>query len=690
VGPDGRALCQDSQPMVLGVSAALATDEGTRVADSPRAVLERQPALDGLRGVAVAAVVAFHLEHLSGGFLGVDLFFVLSGFLITSLLLVEHDGRNAIDLGRFWSRRARRLLPALFLLLGGMALLIELKVVGQRPGFRGDALSTLGYVANWHAMARDIGYWDLFAQPSPLDHMWSLAIEEQFYLLWPPLVLALLVLARRRAGGGRRLVAVVAVVGALASFTVLALTWTATDTSRAYYGTDARVGPTLLGAALAALVAADRRRAAVATDAAAPEDGTGRPRRSVGWWAPAAGIAALGFLLWSFAAVRGTEPAYYRGGLAAFALAAAVIVAVVVRGRAGPLGAMLGFAPLRWLGIISYGVYLWHWPVIVYATPERTGIDGWVLDAACVAVTLALAIASFVLLERPIRRGALRGGVRGVRVPLALGGAVAAIAMLVVMATVGAPTSADVTVVAGPAQHASDYPEHAVPASVPSRGARILLVGDSGPIFLGPALAAEAERDGAVAAYDSQFGCTPLVPEGKTRYGEKIVDLPICHDVRRETWAGLVDRFDPDVVLYYIAAVTGLGEVRMDGEWVGDCDPAYDAYLEETLTEDADILGARGATVVFTTTPPTPVAVLSANGHAALDCRDATYRAVAAHRPHTGILDLRAEVQRAVDSAEGDMFRDPIHLSDYGAALVSQWMVPASIALVDPQRLAEG
>jgi peptidoglycan/LPS O-acetylase OafA/YrhL len=696
-GRVGRAVPKFT-PMVGGTVAVGATEDATPVAGTPRPVLERQPALDGLRGVAVAAVVAFHLERLPGGFLGVDLFFVLSGFLITSLLLVESEGRGAIDLGRFWSRRARRLLPALFLLLGGLALLVAVKRLGLSPGFRGDALSTLGYVANWHAMAREIGYWDLFAQPSPLDHMWSLAIEEQFYLLWPPLVLGLLLLAGRRAGGGgRRLVGGVAVVGAAASFAVLALTWTATDTSRAYYGTDARVGPTLLGAALAAVVTVGRRRPPVPTDTAVSEDrmgpvdgggsAAGPPSRTGGWWAPAVGTAALAFLLWSFAEVRGTEPAYYRGGLAAFALAAVVVVAVVVRGRAGPLGVVLGLAPLRGLGIISYGVYLWHWPVIVYATRERTGLDGWVLDAACVALTLALAIASFMLVERPVRRGALRGGIRGLRAPLALGGAVAAIAALVVVGTAGAPTSADVTVVAGPAGEASDFPSRSVPESVPRRGARILLVGDSGPIFLGPALAAEAERDGATAAYDSQYGCTPLVPEGKVRSGDQVLDTPICHDVRRDTWAAIVERFDPDVVVYYLAAITELRQVRMGDQWVGDCDPAYDTYLQETLTEDADVLGARGATVVFTTTPLSAVAAVAPQGDTSLDCRNATYRTVAAHRARTQVLDLRAEVQRAVDAGQRDMWRDPIHLSDYGAARVSQWLVPASIALVDPERL---
>jgi hypothetical protein len=349
---------------------------------------------------------------------------------------------------------------------------------------------------------------------------------------------------------------------------------------------------------------------------------------------------------------------------------------------------VLSIAPLRWLGIISYGVYLWHWPVIVYATPERTGLDGWALDAACVAATLALAVASFVLVERPIRRGALRGGIRSLRAPLALGGAIAAIAALVVVATAGTRSQPDATVVAGPGADTGDYPYRVVPESVPARAPRILLVGDSGPVFLGPGLVTEAQAEGAVAAYDSQFGCTPLVPEGKTRYGDKIVDLPICHDGRREAWGRIVHDFDPDVVVYYLAALTGLGQVRMGGEWVGDCDPDYDAYLRGMLRGDADVLSSEGATVVFATTPLSPIAALHDQGRTALDCRNATYRSVAAHRPGTDVIDLEAEVQRGVDGQQADMFRDFVHLSDYGAAWVSRWMVPASLGLVDQGRLA--
>jgi peptidoglycan/LPS O-acetylase OafA/YrhL len=159
--------------------------------------LVHEPALDGQRGLAIAAVVAFHLGHLGGGFLGVDLFFVLSGYLITSLLVLEHRRRERIDLPHFWSRRVRRLLPALFVLLIGVAvLLVLLATEGERARARADALTTLGYLNNWYRAFSDLGYWDMFGNPSPLDHMWSLAIEEQFYVLWPLVVT--LVLARRR------------------------------------------------------------------------------------------------------------------------------------------------------------------------------------------------------------------------------------------------------------------------------------------------------------------------------------------------------------------------------------------------------------------------------------------------------------------------------------------------------------
>jgi peptidoglycan/LPS O-acetylase OafA/YrhL len=649
----------------------------------PQPGLPHVPALDGLRGLAVAAVVVFHLGHLRGGFLGVDLFFVLSGFLITSLLLSGRRGAHGVDLGLFWSRRARRLLPALLLVLIGVAVMVALWTPeAQRHGFRGDSLATLGYVANWHAMGHQTSYWDLFTQPSPLDHMWSLAIEEQFYLVWPLAVGGLLVLAHRRGHLGHRAIAAVAGAGALASFAVLALTWSAVDPNRAYYGTDARVGPTLLGAALAALWVRRPWAAAVPTDpGGGPVDDPGPPPSAparTGWWAPLAGLASLLFLVWSFARVEGTTRGYYQGGLAAFALAAIVLMAIVLSGRGGPVAAFLSWRPLRVLGLISYGVYLWHWPVIVFATPERTHVSGPAHSILVVTLTLAVAGLSYVLVERPVRRGALSGW----RVPVSLVGAVAAAGALALVVTAGTAPAQGPALLAEGAGSAA-YPLHLMPSPIPTTGPRIMLVGDSGPIFLGPALSAEAAKAGASVASDSQYGCTPLDPEGVTRWGDGILRYPPCHDHRRAAWRDMIERFDPDVVVYYIASLNVREAMLLDGDWVADCDPPYDAYLREALGGDVDVLASGGAKVAMATTPIAPAVGVYPGGVDMLACRNRVYEQVVAGHPASMLVDMKGAVAVAASVRGKDAFRDAVHLSDFGAQVVSRWIVPLCLALRD-------
>jgi peptidoglycan/LPS O-acetylase OafA/YrhL len=603
--------------------------------------LVHEPALDGLRGLAVAAVVVFHLGHLRGGFLGVDLFFVLSGFLITSLLLNEHRRRGGIDLPHFWSRRARRLLPALFLLLAGVGLLLVLFATGgERARARGDALSTVGYVANWHRVFSDLGYWDIFGNPSPLDHMWSLAIEEQFYVLWP--VLVLLVLRRH----GTRALGWVVAAGAAASFGVLAFYYAPGDTNRAYYGTDSRIGPTLLGAGLALVVAGRARRAA--------------PPRAA---ADLAAVAALAVMAASAVAVDGQASWYYRGGLVVFAAATTLVIAVVTGGPPGSVAKALSVRPLAALGVISYGVYLWHWPVIVYLGPERVGVDGWQLAAVQIGATLALSIASFVLVERPIRRGALRAP----QVRIATAGAVAVVLAVVLAATSGRSETA----VAGgivPVQGADD-PALLYPADIPPDAPRLLLVGDSGVYALGPAFREAAAREGVSVATSAQMICTVVVPEDAIRSAHGEVDpWPPCHDVRRDLWTELVDDFAPDVVVYYLANAGSLGDVRLDGAWVGDCDPAYRAYLREALREDAALLQRGGARLVITTSPA-PVLVDPER----LQCRNDTYREIAASIG-ADVVDLGRFV--AGRQREGvEMLKDLVHLSDRGARLASDWLL---------------
>jgi peptidoglycan/LPS O-acetylase OafA/YrhL len=173
----------------------------TAVAARSGTSIRHVTALDGLRGVAVAGVLLFHAGHLAGGYLGVDLFFVLSGYLITSLLLAERQATGTVALKAFWGRRARRLLPALALML--LAVALYARLIAQPSDLhqiRMDALATIAYVANWRDVLTHFSYWSLFTAPSPLQHTWSLAIEEQFYIVWPLVVLAVATAARRRGG----------------------------------------------------------------------------------------------------------------------------------------------------------------------------------------------------------------------------------------------------------------------------------------------------------------------------------------------------------------------------------------------------------------------------------------------------------------------------------------------------------
>ena len=366
-----------------------------------------------------SGVLLFHADHLMGGFLGVDLFFTLSGFLITTILLQEATRTGAIRLGTFWARRARRLLPALFALLLAVAVYAA---VWARPAelgaIRGDAFATIGYVANWHSIVAGHGYWDLFAAPSPFRHTWSLAIEEQFYLVWPLLVL-LLVRCVRSARRRPPVLLGLSVALAGASLGLMgALYRPGHDPQRVYLGTDTRVGSILLGAALASLLLwrGSTRRAGAKVVARGR-----RHRRAI-------------TLAWAWVTVDGGDTLLYRGGFALFALCATTVIASSVHPVVGPVARTLSVAPLRALGLISYGLYLWHWPVYLVLTPVRTGLDGWTLVALRISVSIAFAIASYFCVEMPIRRGVWAGW----RVR-ALTPAVALVAVLaVVLATAGA------------------------------------------------------------------------------------------------------------------------------------------------------------------------------------------------------------------------------------------------------------
>lgn len=343
-------------------------------------------ALDGLRGLAVIAVLFFHAGKLQGGFLGVDLFFALSGFLITSLLLAEVDRSGRVDVIAFWGRRFRRLLPAVLLLLVAVTIITTLVAsVPERAATLNDGPWAQAYIANWHAIADHRDYWASFELPRMFGHLWSLAIEEQFYLLWP-LVVGLIAWRSRHP---HRTVIAGCVVASLASLWLMVALFDPADPTRVYIGTDTRASSLLLGAVFAAR---PLRAAAIRL--------TSRP--GVGFTAVASTIAVVIGLFW-FLVDGPSSPWLFRGGLFAHSLLSAVLVAGCAAQPDATLSRCIGWAPLRITGVLSYSLYLWHWPVFALLSPARTGMSGWSLLALRFAVSFGAAAISKVVVEDPVR-----------------------------------------------------------------------------------------------------------------------------------------------------------------------------------------------------------------------------------------------------------------------------------------------
>ncbi|MFN8038958.1 MAG: acyltransferase [Acidimicrobiales bacterium] len=650
--------------------------------------LRHVPALDGLRGVAVAGVLLFHGGALTGGYLGVDLFFVLSGFLITSLLLREFGGSGTIRLSSFWARRARRLLPALFGLVAVVALYCVFVAKPYELGaIRADALASVFYVANWRSILGGSGYWDLYSAPSPFHHTWSLAIEEQFYLVWPLVVLGLLKLGKGRRGP----VLVTALVGALASATLMALLWVPdADTSRVYLGTDTRAAAVLLGAALATMLA---MRGPIATH---------RGRVGLEW---AAVLSAVGLGV-AWATTSGLAPWLYHYGFFVCGVASTVVIAAITHPRIGPVGRVLQVAPLRWLGLISYGLYLWHWPVYVVLNRERVGVDGIALLAVRLAVSLAFAVVSYFVLELPIRRDGLAAWRRPVLQPVA-----AVLAVVAVLAvTAGATERTDLTAVGSgpdatlapvatfspaPGDLATAPPTTVDPTADPraeadqpvarptGRPARLMLVGDSVPLRLGESLDKLSGELGLVVANRALPACSLGDGPHRYRYEGYRVDQekPVCRQAFA-MWADDVPAFRPDaVVLTYGGPPQGDREV--DGAFYDLCDPVHLSWYRQQVDRSIDILSSTGAVVFLATSAYSRFPWMPRDYDRRTDCINEVYRQAAAARPASvaRVLPLGewacppATKPECVGRIDGvDLREDGVHYEHAGADLASRWI----------------
>lgn len=654
--------------------------------------LPHLPALDGLRGLAVAAVVVYHLTPgtLPGGFLGVDVFFVLSGFLITSLLLSERERNGRVSLRTFYLRRLRRLVPALLLVLTALATYAAFVAdAAELARLRSHGLASLAWVANWQFIVDDTSYTEVLTGASPLRHMWSLAIEEQFYVVFPLLVIVLGVVTAWR-GSLRPVLIAVAAVGAVASAVWMAVVYDpAGGIERAYFGTDSHAHGLLIGVVLGALLLGRP-----------PTEGRGARVLSI------AAVPAAAVVLGAFVLAAESAPWMYRGGFFAVGLAVAVVIAASQ--RAGWLRVALSWRPLVGLGLISYGVYLWHWPIIVLVTEQRVDVSGAALGVLQLALTVACALASYRLVEVPIRRGALGrrvGRVALLAAPLGL----VAVGAVLVLGTEG-PRPAPVAQAPPVTEPAPIEPlaqtelDAAAPADEPQSPEPLSLVvlGDSvAHTLVGGRLGGDLEFDpwepeqspfnpAEAQAWSVAKPACSFLPGRLLRPGEPAgdgVDLSAaCGDWHGDLDAALAER-EADVVL--VALANDSRDRVLDGEVLELGSDAWTELFETFLDEVVATAARHDARTALIVLPPRigRFADLGDVGWRERELGEAMAD-YAAGEPDADVIDLAEVVCPGGDCEEPTDGFDPawrfdgMHYDAEGARWFADWVTPQLVELV--------
>lgn len=557
----------------------------------------RLPALDGFRGLFVVLVLLYHfgVTQLVGGWVGINHFFVFSGYLIARILVSERSRYGSIDMRAFYRRRAERLLPALLVLLVAV---LGHTALTQTPGVRhqvgGDVLASLFFVQNWRLVARDDAYFDMLGDPSPLRHLWTLGVEEQFYLVAPWLVLVLFVLLRGRW------VRVLAV----SVLTLLAVGWTVVlaggddpSFTRLYYGTDTRAQALLAGVAFA-----------FALGRGGDDDELG-PRFSVGVTQAIGVVGALVSVSAFFLVDETSAWLFTHGGMLAFTLGAVAMGVAATDPRPMLLTRVFSFAPLVLLGQMTYGLYIYHWPIRLWLGPHLGDLPLAVQVAALLAVTVAVAAVSFRYLEVPVVMHGVRGLWRRARDELA----VALVAVSAVALAAGALFTANPAPtgplggVAGPGgeeqQPITEVADLVAgqPQPQPGRPRRVGAFGDSVPFYLAERFPTGSFGDAEVINLGVE-GCDLLDEPITILPGVDGRNRPECVDVKK-TWEEKLASEDADTLLVVVSPLLAVPH-EVDGQQLGLGDAEYRELITDRLDEMVERADAAGIEQVAVTNVP--------------------------------------------------------------------------------------
>ena len=646
----------------------------------PAVAFGHRPALDGVRGFAVVMVVLFHggFSITRGGYLGVSVFFTLSGFLITSLALVEFENTRRLAIGSFWLRRVRRLVPALLVALG--LAVVAVAIVGHdasRRSLLADVVGGLTYTENWRWILADRSYGDLFTAPSPLLHLWSLSVEEQFYIVFPLLAAVVLRWGRRALGA----VAVLVIAAGVALPPVF--DW---SIDRAYYGTDVRAAEIAVGVVAAVLLFG---RSSIG----------GRLGRRI---LATASTLALVIVLVACIAVPQSWDGWRRGGFVAFALAS-VLVVIAAASDVGPVAVAGRTRVLRRLGRVSYGLYLYHW-VVLWFLGAATDWSATLRFVVGLAISYALAEVSLRLLEDPVRTGRWPWPRRRIgfsaapvsrrrAVPLLLV-AVAVIAVVAGSVAVGSRATPAIDFEAAQDRLVSGF-DAPVPAAVGDARPTVAIFGDSTAtmtaVGLAHALATSPWSESIVQVEgDTRLGCGTLLSDMNRGADGRVLPLGESCRTMVADWRDAVDARRPDI------AVLGTGrwetwDMRVPGAdgWRGLGDPVFDSWAEDQLRIVVDALGSAGATVVLLTPPSESRAELL--GPIATDARlerwSEILREVAAERPDRVVVVDLARWHVMQGERDARLRRDGIHVDEESGAIVAdEFLLPALVTVAAARR----